>query len=144
MHWRKHHSNAFCVVLLFGVRCSAVAWVSICVSSQMRELATQLHDSGLTWCMHVVGICCWYLNVIFRLSQIFPFTPVGHRVQKEVGRAGYQTGPGGQGRQHRHRGHSLGDAFSSKLLNKFSSACSHKKKTSLWFLQWAVSGPESN
>lgn len=56
----------------------------------------------ISWCVCVVAICFWYLNVIFRLSQIFPFTPVGHRVQKEVGRTGYQTGRGGQGRQHRH------------------------------------------
>lgn len=59
--------------------------------------------------------CKTSMCYIKHLTLVFPFPPVGHGVQEEMGFSGYQAGGGGPGFQHRLGSCALGYALSCEF-----------------------------
>lgn len=89
---RKHCSSAslviWCEIYCGGMRQDVFFTPNVRVSNPITYFrhyfpCTPFVKDVISWCVHVVGICCWYLNVIFRLSQIFPLIQLDTEYRKK-------------------------------------------------------------
>lgn len=102
----------------------AVRHASVFIFSLFGVYFGQLFCASITLLIlhnqHVCGVCvqpCYSMCYIkhLTLDLCFPFHPVGHRVQEEVGFSGYKAWRGGQRCQHRLWSCALGYTLSSEF-----------------------------
>lgn len=106
------------VFMFFFMDCADGVFMAAC-------FAFPLPSCSCTTSMFVLHVCstkatvtlspCAILSTL-PLTYAFPFPPVGHRVQEEVGFSGYRAWGGGQRRQYRLWSCSLGYTLSCEFL----------------------------